>query len=110
MQQTTPRKLHLDLSSNSFQFRRQVFDRCLQKQNVRQTAFDRLSMDFLGDFFQRTTIRIDTDEESFRILARATVDKEPVAGSYVYDYSSVVLGNEFLKSTAIQLSSGSTAN
>jgi hypothetical protein len=67
-------------------------------------------VNFFGDFFQRTTIRVDADEEFLRIRARAPVDKEPVAGPDVYNYPWFVRGNELLKSSAIQLSGGSTAN
>ena len=82
----------------------------MHEQNVAQAAFGRFSMNFLGDFFQRMTIRIDTDEEFLRIRARRAVDEKPVSGPNVYNYSALVRGNELVKSLAIQLSGSSTAN
>ncbi len=102
--------MDVDLSGNSVQFRREVFNGGLQKQNVRQTTFARLSVNFFGDFFQRATISVDSDEEFLRTLARAPVDKKAVSGPNIYNYSALVRGDEFLESSAIQLSSGSTAN
>lgn len=67
-------------------------------------------MNFFRDFFQRTTIRVNADEEFLRVLAGTAVDEQSVAGPNIYNYSAVVRGNEFLKSSAIQLSTGSTAN
>lgn len=109
-QQTTPRKLDLDLSRYSLKFRRQVFNRGLHEQNISQTAFGRLSMNFFGGFFQRTAIRVDSDEEFLRIRARRAVNEKPVSGPNVYNYSALVRGNELVKSPAIQLSTGSAAN
>jgi hypothetical protein len=67
-------------------------------------------MNFFGDFGQRLPTRIDSDEEFLRILARAPADKEPVPGPDIYNYSPVVRSNELVKSPAVKLSGGSTAN
>ena len=67
-------------------------------------------MNFFGDFFERTTIRVDTDEEPLRIALRAFIDEETISGPHVYSYASVVRGKELLKSSPVNLSGGSTAD
>jgi hypothetical protein len=89
---------------------RKVFSRGLHKQNIAQPSFGRFAMDFFGDFFEGTTIRVDANEELTGVFTRTVVDKATVSGTNIYNYSSVVRSNEFLKSSAIELSGGSPAN
>ena len=59
---------------------------------------------------ERPTISVDADEESLRVRLRGPVDKQTISGSKIYSDSIVVCGNELLKSSVINLSSGSTAD
>ena len=67
-------------------------------------------MNFLGDFFEGTTISVDTDEERSRIALAAFVDEETISGPHIHDYSVFVRSNELMKSSAVDLSGGSTTN
>jgi hypothetical protein len=66
-------------------------------------------MNSFGDFLQGSTVGVNTDEERLRIFARAVVNKKTITGPNVYN-NLFVWSNEFVKSSAINLSKGSTAN
>lgn len=61
----------------------QVFDRGLHKQNIAQTSLGRFSMNFFGDLFEGTAIRVDANEEPRRVFTRTVVDKATVSSAYV---------------------------
>jgi len=67
-------------------------------------------MNFLGDFFEGTTIRVDADEERSRIALGGFVDEETISGPHIHNYSVLVGSNELMKSSAVDLSGGSTTN
>ena len=102
--------MHERFTRNSAQLIRKVFGRSLRKQDIGQTALRRSSMNFFGDFFEGTTIRVNTDEELLRIALRAFIDEETISGPNVYSYAPVVRGNELLKTSPVNLSGSSTAD
>jgi len=91
-QQATPRELHSHISGNSLQLLGQVLNRGLDKESVRQAALGRPAVNFFGNLFEWSTIRVKPNEECLRVFLRALVDKETISGSDVYIYAAIVRG------------------
>ena len=67
-------------------------------------------MNFFGEFFEGTTIRVDSDVERSRIALGGFVNEETISGPHIYDDSVPVRSNELMKSSTVDLSVGSTAD
>jgi hypothetical protein len=109
-QQTSPRKVDVNLVGYFIEFGRKCFKGGLHEEHVGQTALRRFAMDALGDFLQGLTVGVDADEQPVRISARRTSDEETVAGPNIDRDSSRIRSNQLLESSPVDLSVGFTAD
>lgn len=109
-QQTSPRKVDVNLAGYFVELGRQRLNGRLNEENVGQLGF---AMNAFGDFLQRPTVRVDADEQSFRIAARRVVNEETVSGPDVDSDSALVTlvrSNQLLESSPVDLSEGFAAD
>src|SRR5690606_16375518 len=78
-QQASPRKMDVYLVSYSVKFLRQVLDRRLNEQYVREPALSRLPSRLHRRLFEQLDVRVDADEELFRMLTRHRGNKPAVS-------------------------------
>lgn len=79
--------MHMHLVGNAVQFTRQIFNGCLDEEDVRRATLRRLPIYLLRDLLQWTCVRIDSDVELVRIPPRRLVYKATVAGPDVDDHT-----------------------